>query len=92
MRWCSVLFLALLAAHGPSGHLHHSYHPMLSNWHMGPRDGSSPRDFNRTLGHIRRESIFAEHRLDRLEIGNGAKVGVGFVSGRHMGFKFKMPF
>jgi hypothetical protein len=91
MRYLSVAFLALLAAHGPPHH--RSHHAMPSNWHMGTNDGGSPRDFNRTLGHMdKTEFRIVEHRLDRLDMGNGAKLGVGFIGGRHMGLKLKLPF
>jgi len=92
MRYLSVAFLALLAAHGAPHH-HRSHHAMPSNWHMGAHDGTSPSDFNRTLGHLDRvEFRMAPRRFDRIDIGNGGKLNVGFIGGHHMGLKFKLPF
>lgn len=91
MRYLSVAFLVLMAAHGPLHH--HSHHPMPVNLRMGSPDGISPRDFNRTLGHVdKAEFQPVARRLDRLDMGNGANLGVGFIGGRHMGLKLKLPF
>jgi hypothetical protein len=91
VRYRSVAFLALLAAHGPLHH--HSHHPMLSNWHMGGQDGSAFRESNRSTHRFATdESLFAEHHFNRVELGNGANVGAVFVGGRHMGLRLKLPF
>lgn len=91
MRYRPLVLLALLAAHGPLQH-NMRHHPVLANWHMGSHDGS-PRDFGRALAHMDRGRMaIVDHRLDRVDMGNGAKLGVGFVSGHHVGVKFKLPF
>jgi hypothetical protein len=91
MRYRPLVFLALLAAHGP--HQHHAHHPMLSNWHFGAHD-ASPRDFNRAASRVDKAGIemVVDRRVDRIEMGNGAQLGLGFVSGHNVGVKFKLPF
>ncbi|HEX4739360.1 MAG TPA: hypothetical protein VH331_17570 [Allosphingosinicella sp.] len=90
MRYRPVVFLALLAAHGAPHHRQH-HHPMPYG-HMGLHDGGSPRDFNRTLNHLdKTEFHFVQRRFDRIDLGNGAKLGVGFIGGHHMGLKLKLP-
>ncbi|MEA3004572.1 MAG: hypothetical protein QOH81_3360 [Sphingomonadales bacterium] len=32
------------------------------------------------------------HRLDTINLGNGASARVGFVQGRHLGLRFGLPF
>jgi hypothetical protein len=64
---------------------------------MGSHDGSSLRDFGRSLGHregafVPREALREARRFDRLEVGNGARVGFGFVQGRHLGLRFGKSF
>jgi hypothetical protein len=92
MRWLPILFLLLVAAHGSS---HQGHHPRISNWHMSNHDGSSPRDFGRSLRQFHPNDVAGEHirvdRIDRIDMGNGARVGFGFVQGRHIGFKFRIP-
>ena len=100
MRWLSIPFLLLVAAHpapragvGQGGAFHHG---RPSTWQMSPHDGSSPRDFGRSLG--RRDGalgpldIREPRRLNSFELGNGARLGVGFVGGRHVGLRLKSPF
>ena len=65
---------------------------MPSAWHMRSRDGSSPTDFGRRFAHVEATMAPREQaRIGHVEIGNGARVGVGFVAGRHLGFRFKAP-
>lgn len=102
VRSLPILFLLLVAAHpGPHGAVPagaHQGHPSL--WRMGAHDGSSMHDFGRILGH--REHAAGTRdlrdereplRLNSFQVGdNGARLGVGFVSGRHIGFRIKSPF
>lgn len=100
MRWLPIPFLLLVAAHpappGSGGAGVRVHHGRPSTWRMSAHDGSSPRDFGRSLG--RRESTLASlevrepRRLNSFEFGNGARLGVGFVGGRHVGLRLKSPF
>jgi hypothetical protein len=98
MRGLPFLFLLLMAAHppGPRGFHHHR----VSTWRMGAHDGSAATDFGRTLAHGEhitaaardRLEIKEPRRLNSFELGRGARLGVGFVGGRHVGFRLKSPF
>ena len=99
MRGLPFLFLLLVAAH-PSAKQGLDRHHHMSAWRMGAHDGSSPRDFGRSLAaneHLTaaardRIDVQEPRRLNSFDMGNGARLGVGFVGGRHMGFRFKSPF
>lgn len=100
MRGLPILFLLLLAAH-PPGKPGINRHQHMSAWHMGSHDGSSPRDFGRSLAQGEHLTAAARDRIDVQEeprrlnsfaIGNGGRLGVGFVGGRHLGFRLKSPF
>ncbi|HEY0314381.1 MAG TPA: hypothetical protein VGC56_18045 [Allosphingosinicella sp.] len=98
MRGLPFLLLLLAAGH-PPGHHGFQHHQRVTTWRMGSHDGSSPRDFGRTLA--QREHISAAardrievqepRRLNSFEIGS-TRVGIGFVGGRHVGFRLKSPF
>ena len=100
MRCAPLLFLVplLVAAHPPGKH-GFSHHRMAV-WQMGTHDGSSPRDFGRSLAQAEhltaaardRIEVQEPRRLNSFDMGNGARLGIGFVGGRHMGFRFKSPF
>lgn len=103
MRGLPFLFLLLIAAHAPSHHgfsPNGQHHQRMATWRMGNHDGSSPRDFGRSLTHGERVSVAARdrievqevHRLNNFELGGGSRLGVGFVGGRHLGFRLKSPF
>lgn len=99
MRYAPLLFLILVAAHpgprlgGGMGDHFSRHHAMPSSWHMRPRDGSSPSDFGRRFAHVEAAMVAREQaRVGHVELGNGARVGVGFVGGRHLGFRLKAPF
>ena len=95
MRALPFLFLLLVAAHPPGGH-----HGHVSAWHMGTHDGSSPRDFGRVLAtreHISpadrdRIEVVEPRRLNSFELGGTSRLGIGFVGGRNLGFRFKTGF
>jgi hypothetical protein len=91
MRYYALLFLTLAAAfHAPP----RGRHPMPSTFQIRPRDGASTVNFGRQFRRDDAAAAPREHqqRLDRFDVGNGAQVGVGLVHGRHLGFKFKLPF
>jgi hypothetical protein len=89
MRYSALLFLMLAAMHAPQ----RGRHPMPSSFQIRPHDGSSATNFGRQF---RRDDAAAlpreQLRIDRFEMGNGTQLGVGLVHGRHLGFKFKLPF
>jgi hypothetical protein len=93
------LFPLLVAAH-PAGKGGVNRHQQMSAWHMGSHDGSSPHDFGRSLArgeHLAsaardRIDVQEPRRLNSFDMGNGSRLGVGFVGGRHLGFRFKSPF
>jgi hypothetical protein len=88
MRRFALFFLTLTALHAPHGH-----HAMPSNWQMRAHDGNSASDFGRRFRQKDEAELPREQmRLDRFDMGNGAQVGVGLVHGRHVGFRFKLPF
>jgi hypothetical protein len=98
MRIASLPLLLLVAAHPAP---HHGgggfHHGTPSTWHMGTHDGSSPRDFGRTLGHrdasLLPQEVREPRRLNNFELGTtGARLGVGFVGGHHVGLRLKSPF
>jgi hypothetical protein len=89
--------LLLLLASAPGGHLPpgHAYRGnMVQNWHLRTPDGTSRRDFGRSLGRTEvREMLQRPNRpLEDFQMGNSARVGFGFVQGRHLGFKLKSIF
>jgi hypothetical protein len=90
MRYYAPLFLMLAAAfHAPP----HGRHPMPSTFQLRPHDGASSVNFGRQFRREEGGEAPREHqRLDRYDVGGGAQVGVGLVHGRHLGFKFKLPF
>ena len=104
MRYVPLLFLGLVAAHpGPhrgfgDGSFHHfsRHHSMPSSWHMRVRDGSSPGDFGRAFH--RPDSVgtlgipVERPRLNQVQFSNGARMGIGFVQGRNLGFRLRSPF
>jgi hypothetical protein len=97
MRLTSLALLLLVAAHPAPHHGGRFHHGTPSTWRMAAHDGSSPRDFGRTLGH--RDAAFVAQevreprRLNSFELGaTGARLGVGFVGGRHVGLRLKSPF
>jgi hypothetical protein len=100
MRRLPFLFLLLVAAHPPGHGGFHQHHQRMSAWHMGSHDGSSPRDFGRTLapgGRITpsardRIEVQEVHRLNSFELGHGSRIGIGFVGGRNLGLRLKSPF
>jgi hypothetical protein len=103
MRGLPFLFLVLVAAHPPGhrGFVPGSHHQRMSAWHMGTHDGSSPRDFGRILAmreHLSpaardRIEVQEPRRLNSFSLGSaGARLGVGFVGGHHLGFRVKSPF
>lgn len=99
MRRLPFLFLLVAAAHppGPHGFQHHQ---RVATWHTRVHDGSAPSDFGRRLTHAEgitpaardRIEIQETRRLNSFQLGSGARLGVGFVGGRHVGFRFKAPF
>ncbi|MBV9932413.1 MAG: hypothetical protein JO013_15920 [Alphaproteobacteria bacterium] len=73
----------------------------MATWRMATHDGSSPRDFGRVLAVREHLSIAARDRIEVQEprrlnsftLGNsGARLGVGFVGGRHLGLRLRSPF
>jgi hypothetical protein len=102
MRGLPFLFLFLVAAHPPGhgGFNRMNHHQRVGTWHMGTHDGSSPHDFGRSLTHAEhltaaardRIEVQEPRRLNSFELGNGARIGMGFVGGRHLGFRLKSPF
>lgn len=108
MRYVPLLFLGLVAAHpGPhrgfgDGQFRNHFsrhHSMPSNWHMRVRDGSSPADFGRAFH--RRDNVGTvgtlgipvdRPRLNQVQFSNGARMGIGFVQGRKLGFRLRAPF
>jgi hypothetical protein len=103
MRGLPFLLLLLVAAHPPGhrGFDRVNHHQRMTTWRMGTHDGSSPHDFGRMLA--RREHLSAASR-DRIEIqeprrlnsftvgDSGARLGVGFVGGHHLGMRLRSPF
>lgn len=81
---------------GAFGDGHHQGRPF--GWRMGSHDGSSPRDFGRALGRQAEGGLLPRDfhrpaRLDSLQLGtNGPRLGIGFVSGKHVGFRLRSPF
>lgn len=97
MRLASIALLLLVAAHPAPQHGGHFHHGTPSTWRMAAHDGSSPRDFGRTLGHrdgpLLPQDVREPRRLNSFELGaTGARVGVGFVGGHHVGLRLKSPF
>jgi len=102
MRGLPFLFLLLVAAH-PPGHHGFNHHQRMATWRMATHDGSSPRDFGRSLALRNGSGITARDR-DRIEVqeprrlnsfsvgDSGARLGLGFVGGRHLGFRLRSPF
>jgi len=106
MRYVPLLFMGLVAAHpgphrgfsGADGNFHRfsRHHATPTNWQMRVRDGSSPADFGRGLH--RRDVAGTlgipvdRPRLNQFQFSNGARVGIGFVQGRKLGFRLKAPF
>ncbi|MDB5693128.1 MAG: hypothetical protein JWO81_2191 [Alphaproteobacteria bacterium] len=96
-----LLLLSLAAARGP-GYRHHF---MPHVWQSPRSDGMSRRDFGRAFHpyDIRARSGTASRydiqglpreqlRLNQLDMGNGAHVGVGFVQGHRPGITFGLSF
>lgn len=79
-----------------SGNRFSRHHGMPSTWHMRTRDGSSASDFGRSFRHFERAGFAGlsveRARLNSVDVGNGARVGVGMVQGRNPGFRLKLPF
>jgi hypothetical protein len=103
MRGLPLLFLLLVAAHPPGHHgfTPGSHHQRMSAWRMGTHDGSSPGDFGRVLAMREHLSVAARdritveepRRLNSFSLNNsGARLGLGFVGGRHLGFRLRSPF
>jgi hypothetical protein len=103
MRGLPFLFLLLAAAHPPGhrGFAGASQHQRVTTWRIGDHDGSSPRDFGRVLASREHLSPAARDRIEVQEsaplnsftLGTaGARVGIGFVGGRHLGFRLRSPF
>jgi len=89
MRCFALLFLLLAAQRAPFGH----HHPMPSNWQMSPHEGSAAGDFRRRFrSKDEAQSSGQQMRLNRLDVGNGAQLGIGLVHGHHAGFRLKLPF
>jgi hypothetical protein len=103
MRVLPFLFLLLVAAHAPGHHGADSinHHHRMATWRLATHDGSSPRDFGRMLRSGTGLSVRARdrievqepRRLNSFSVGdNGARLGLGFVGGRHLGFRLHSPF
>jgi hypothetical protein len=103
MRGLPFLSLLLVAAHPPvhRGFGGGNHHQHMATWHMATHDGSSPRDFGRTLApgfHLTaaardRIEVQEPRRLNSFGLGDaGARVGFGFIGGHHLGFRLKSPF
>jgi hypothetical protein len=102
MRGLPFLFLILIAAH-PPGHRGFAggHHQRMAMWRMGAHEGSSRHDFGRVLAahsHLSpaaRDRIEVQEtpRLNSFTLGSaGARLGIGFVGGRHLGFRLRSPF
>jgi hypothetical protein len=96
-----LLLLSLVAAHAPFQH-----HRFMPRVFQSPRsDGMSRSDFGRAfhpydigrrgdrVGRYDLQGLSREPvRLNQFEVGNGARVGVGFVQGRRLGLRFGLHF